>query len=293
MTKIFFNLCKFLKNLKNSSFLLRSKLFLLKSKIYYLILIKVNGYNSFDKLFSEFNKLMKITRTNKDLIRMGGAGDGGYLVPTEIKKTYFLFSVGCDNKINFETEYLKNNFFNNSKVFIIDGKKCSINLPKNIFFFNSFAYSYNLKLKKNNKFSYINLNDFIKKNYKNLKYALQIDCEGCEFELIQSLESKIISKAEVIIIECHFNNLLKISEGLLIINSFLRKILISHEITHIHPNNALDNFIINGVSVPRICEISFLKKKRYQKKDSKIIIPHPLDMPNHKRTDVQIPLIWY
>ena len=133
MTKIFFNLCKFLKNLKNSSFLLRSKLFLLKSKIYYLILIKVNGYNSFDKLFSEFNKLMKITRTNKDLIRMGG-GDGGYLVPTEIKKTYFLFSVGCDNKINFETEYLKNNFFNNSKVFIIDGKKCSINLPKNIFF---------------------------------------------------------------------------------------------------------------------------------------------------------------
>ena len=257
-----------------------------------MLRIKIKGYNYFDELFLEFNRLIKITLSNKHLIRLGGEADGGYLVPHKIKKTHFLFSIGCDDKINFEIDYLKNNSFYNSKVFIIDPKKCKIKLPKNIFFINSFACSYNFNL-KNNKNSYLSVNDFIKKNYKNLKYALQIDCEGYEFEIIKSLENKILSRAEVIVIECHFNALLKISEGLIIINSFLRKILISHQIIHIHPNNALDNLNINGISVPRYCEITFVKKNKYKKKDSKIMIPHPLDIPNHKKREVKIPSAWY
>jgi hypothetical protein len=95
------------------------------------------------------------------------------------------------------------------------------------------------------------------------------------------------------VIECHFNALLKILEGLIIINSFLRKILISHQIIHIHSNNALDNLNINGISVPRYCEITFVKKNKYKKKDSKIMIPHPLDIPNHKKREVKIPSAWY
>jgi hypothetical protein len=277
----------FFKDLKDNAFLL-------KSKIFFLLRIKIKGYNYFDELFLEFNRLIKITLSNKNLIRLGGQADGGYLVPDQIKKTHFLFSIGCDDKINFEIDYLKNNYFYNSKVFIIDPKKCRIKLPKNIFFINSFACSYNFNLKKNNnRSSYVSVNDFIKKNYKNFKYVLQIDCEGYEFEIIKSLENKILSRAEVIVIECHFNALLKISEGLIIINSFLRKILISHQIIHIHPNNALDNLIINGISVPRYCEITFVKKYKYKKKDSKIMIPHPLDIPNHKKREIKIPSIWY
>ena len=133
----------------------------------------------------------------------------------------------------------------------------------------------------------------LKKITKNFKYVLQIDCEGYEFEIIKSLENKILSRAEVIVIECHFNSLLKISEGLIIINSFLRKILISHQIIHIHPNNAQDNLIIKGISVPRYCEIAFVKKNKYKKKDSMIMIPHSLDIPNHKRRDVRLPNIRY
>ena len=88
----------FLKNIEYFFKHLKDSAFLLKSKIFFLLRIKIKGYNYFDELFLEFNRLIKITLSNKYLIRLGGEADGGYLVPCQIKKTHFLFSIGCDDK---------------------------------------------------------------------------------------------------------------------------------------------------------------------------------------------------
>jgi hypothetical protein len=62
---------------------------------------------------------------------------------------------------------------------------------------------------------------------------------------------------------------------------------------HIHGNNSLDNLILNGFSIPQVCEITFVKRGSYEKKRG-IIIPHPLDTPTFlSKNDSRMSEIWY
>jgi hypothetical protein len=243
----------------------------------------------FNKLFNKLLTLLKIKPSDLKLIRLGGVGDGGYIVPTIIKKTDILISVGSDKKIKFEEDFLKIN--KNSNVYIFEKDKQKINKKKlkKIKIINAKISSYqNLKN--------LSLNNFIKKikNYKKKIFSFQIDCEGCEYLIIANLDQKILSKTIVIVIEVHFNELIKSSAGLNIVNEFLEKILLTHDIIHIHPNNSLENYFINGLSFPRNCEITFVKKKYFKfNKNNEITIPNKLDCKNHNKRDVKLPEFLY
>lgn len=52
----------------------------------------------------DFIKLLKPSKTNYQLIRVGGNGDGGYLIPDDLEGIESCFSPGVSEIANFELE---------------------------------------------------------------------------------------------------------------------------------------------------------------------------------------------
>ena len=61
---------------------------------------KISNQNDIEFFISKFKENYKSTK----LVRIGGDGDGGYLLPNILEKIKFCFSAGVGNVSNFEKE---------------------------------------------------------------------------------------------------------------------------------------------------------------------------------------------
>ena len=230
---------------------------------------------NYKKNFFLFCKLLKIQPNNNKLIRLGNQdGDGGYLAPPIIKSSDALISIGCDKKITFEKDFLK--LKKKSKVYCFEKYKSkSVKSFKNFTLINKYVKSYN-------DHTSISLNYFLKK-IKKKNISFQIDCEGNEYSIINNLDQKFLKNTIVIVLEFHFNTLLLSSVGLQIINEVLSKLLLTHKIIHLHPNNAIPCFSICGHLIPQIIEVTFVQNKYIvSSKVKKFRNKHKLDRDNFK-----------
>jgi hypothetical protein len=239
----------------------------------------------FDKeKVEKFLKKIKIIDSGHKLIRIGANSDGGYLLPNILDRIQYCFSPGVGNSTTFEDHLLKYNI----KSFLVDG---TVNyngkhdfLKKNLNCFNN---------KKN-----ITLEDWVNKkiyNNRNNKLLLQMDIEGSEIEVLNNVSDDLLNRFKIIIIEFHHFEQIFTSVGLKIYNDLFDKILKTHNIVHIHPNNSSQTFNFLNNKISALNEITFINKKdcKYVKK-IKHNLPHILD---HKcaqsLNDIKCPEIFY
>ena len=75
---------------------------------------------------------------------------------------------------------------------------------------------------------------------------------------------------------------------------YFDKILEHFYIVHIHPNNALEPLNYLDLEIPRLLEVSFLRKDRLNKLLRVSSLPHRLDKKNvDNKKDVELPHYWY
>jgi hypothetical protein len=240
--------------------------------------LKLSRFNQ-DKVKS-FLKKIKITDSGHELIRIGANTDGGYLLPGILDQVEYCFSPGVGNSDTFENHLLKYNI----KSFLADG---TVNfngkhnfIKKNL---NSFNDDKNIRLE-----------DWISEklptpiNKLNKKLLLQMDIEGSEIEVLYNVSLECLDRFKIIIIEFHNFHDIFTHLGLKIYNNLFDKILKTHNIVHIHPNNysGTVNFLNNKIS--ELYEITFINKKdcKYVKKID-YNLPHKLD----HRCDPSLPEI--
>jgi hypothetical protein len=232
--------------------------------------LKLGRFNQ-DKVKS-FLKKIKIIDSGHELIRIGENTDGGYLLPDILDQVEYCFSPGVGNSDTFENHLLKYNI----KPFLADG---TVNyngkhdfIKKNL---NSFNDDKNIRLE-----DWINekLPAPIPINKLNNKLLLQMDIEGSEIEVLYNVSLECLDRFKIIIIEFHHFHDIFIHLGLKIYNDLFDKILKTHNIVHIHPNNTSEtvNFLNNKISA--LYEITFVNKKdcKYVKKID-YNLPHKLD----------------
>jgi hypothetical protein len=230
--------------------------------------LKLSRFNQ-DKV-KDFLKKLKIIDSGHELIRIGANTDGGYLLPSILDQIEYCFSPGVGNSDTFENHLLKYNI----KSFLADGQ---VNYNKKHNFIKKNLNSFNDD--KN-----IRLEDWISEklpppiNKLNKKLLLQMDIEGSEIEVLCNVSLECLDRFKIIIIEFHNFHDIFTRLGLKIYNNLFDKILKTHNITHIHPNNSSDtvNFLNNKIS--DLYEITFLNKKdcKYVKKID-YNLPHKLD----------------
>ena len=220
-------------------------------------------------------------------IRIGGENDGGYIVPDDFKDVKYCFSPGVGYVSKFEKELTEKKI----KCFLAD---YSVE-PK----FKNNLIEFDKKFIGPSTFeNFLSLKDWIEKKLvheKNTDLILQMDIEGAEYDVINSLDDEILKKFRIILIEFHQLHYLFDDFTFEKINHAFKKILKFFNCTHIHPNNSVD-FVLKdrGIIIPPVLEFSFLRKDRGKILNKKLSFPAKIDQPNvlNKR-DIELPSCWY
>ena len=237
-----------------------------------------------------FIKRFKEKFISCELIRIGGHGDGGYLVPNNLKDISYCFSPGVSFTASFEKE-LSEKY--NIKSFMVDASvdKPPISDP-NFQFLSKYLGSFT-----DNKF--ITLSDWLYETTGSNEFGkiLQMDIEGGEYDVLIYEDAKTLASFSTIVIEFHFLHHLFKKSFLKMFSSIFEKLYKNFSICHVHPNNCCGLVELDGISVPRVMEITFIRNdyiEKLSKNDANIVLPNILDRKNViEKEDIIMPEIWW
>ncbi len=224
--------------------------------------------------------------TDKELIRVGPNGDGGYLIPNDLDGIKACFSPGVDVMSDFE----KACFDLGMQLFLADRTVDKPNLdlgPENYNFLKK-----HIGCTDNAEFTTLDswVNSF---ELGDSDLLLQMDIEGAEYASIINASNALLKRFRILVFEFHnldefwnprFFNMVALA---------LNKILETHTCVHIHPNNCCGTEAKFGLEIPRMAEFTFLRNDRINHKEFAKTFPHQLDFDNENKTPVTLPKCWY
>ena len=237
---------------------------------------------------SEIISLIKKLRPvsiSTPLIRFGPNSDGGYLIPDDLKGVSSCFSPGVSAISGFEIDCAQRGM----KVLLADK---SVDSPKETHLQFQFEKKYVGAYRDDD---FITLDDWVLESQisPDEDSILQMDIEGYEYEALLSLSNLTQARFRIIVIEFHSLDQLWNQPFFNLSSRVFEKLLQTHDCVHIHPNNYSPPIEHNGISIPPLLEMTFLRKDRVIKSAEKLTFPHDLDFDNTKHTSLSLPDIWY
>jgi hypothetical protein len=222
--------------------------------------------------------------TNRELVRFGPKGDGGYLIPNDLAGIHACFSLGVGPVSGFEKDCANLGM----KVFLADGSVEGPAEEHELFYF----------VKKfiggTPRDGFMTLDDWVVASIddKASDLMMQIDIEGHEYEVFLAASEGLMQRFRIIVAEFHGLDRL-LSVGSKEIVHVFNKILRTHSCVHIHPNNCYGSLQHDGISIPRIMEFTFLRHDRINQLSYHTSFPHPLDCDNTPNSPLILPKCWY
>lgn len=244
-------------------------------------LSKTSSNRSLEKFFTS---IRPIAIKNK-LIRIGGEGDGGYLVPDDLNNINACFSLGIWRISKFEEHLAKIGI----KSFMLDYSVDNAPTDNDLFIFEKKF----LGDKNNEKF--VRLEDWVAKKSTSSEsnLILQMDIEGAEFAIFLDTPRATLQKFRIMVVEFHMMEMLFNIELFHFVKQVFDKILMDFAVVHIHPNNNEPILSLGKFEVPPVIEFTFYRKDLVEQVDNKLTFPHPLDSPNVKeKPDIFLPKCW-
>ena len=240
-------------------------------------------------------KLIVPISSGHDLIRLGGKGDGGYLIPKDLKGIDSCFSPGVNNIKKFEDQLAEEYSIKSYMCdFTSDVSKFQTPLISGMQFFEKKW----LDVKPND--DNLDINHWILSNSSNQsELILQMDIEGAEYRNILHINQENFHKFRIIVIELH--GLDSLNEYNFLHGIFLptiNKIVKNYTCVHAHPNNCSKPITYSdNLKIPPIIELTFLRNDRFKfdihTRPSLLSIPHHLDDSNVKNNQpIHLDGIW-
>jgi hypothetical protein len=215
------------------------------------------------------------------LRRIGGSGDGAYLVPNDLDGIDACFSPGVNNFKNFE-DTLTNEYGIKSHMcdFSSDQEKFRTPLIEGM---QTFKKKW---LDIDGDKDSISLKEWVEELSPDASkdLILQIDIEGAEYRNLLAADSTTLNRVRIIVIEFHglgkFKNPELFSKD---VGPLLAKLNDTHASIHAHPNNCCGDSIETetGLNIPNVIEVTYLRRDRFTGDRSKYVqpqLPHPLDI---------------
>ena len=217
--------------------------------------------------------------------RIGKDNDGGYVI-SMLPNNYDLFiSSGISNDITLETNFL--DLYPDIRCFAFDRTISSLPTQDNrITFFKK-------NLGDSNTDTLTNLHEYIE-HYDNI--FMKIDIEGHEFKIMPTIiKNKLMNKIKQFVIEIHtpadINMFPEYFKGLSHINNdhmfnLFNEINNTHTLVHFHANNGSKIQKIDGITLPHVFELTYIRNDFFNKKEKNIeSLPTSLDMKNIPEND--------
>ena len=223
-------------------------------------------------------KLMRPVPSPAPLVRVGPAGDGGYLVPDDLADIKACFSPGVSDEVGFELAFANRGV----PCFLADASVPEEPVKHENIFFDPLFLGATSDSKR-----FISLEDWVNEiSVEDGDLILQMDIEGAEYDVLRSAPPELLKRFRLIAIELHnFEFILTNKLAALSFEGFLNILLEHFEVVHIHPNNNRRPVFNKGIEIPPVIEMTLLLKDRFVGKQNlePVALPHPLDSDNSPR----------
>jgi len=223
----------------------------------------------------------------KELIRIGKAGDGAYLIPNDLEGIEYCFSPGVNTVSDFENHLADLHI----KSFLADYSVGAPPIARPEFIFDKKF------LGASDRDPYFTLQSWKDKYLKDYPgdMILQMDIERFEYEVIFNTPDSLLDQFRIMVIEFHDLDKLFDPFSFTLMSSCFEKILKFFHVVHIHPNNCIAEVARRGaVEVPKIMEFTFYNKRRVSATREQTVFPHQLDEDNTALLpSVRLPACWY
>jgi hypothetical protein len=219
------------------------------------------------------------------LIRMGGDGDGGYLLPDDLEGLQACYSPGVSSTATFEEQLAGLGV----PSFMADA---SVEGPPNENPLFNFEKQF---LGVGGDTGTLRLEDWVQtKTPDASELVLQMDIEGAEYSVLLDTPDDVLRRFRIIVVEMHNFAFLYDKMGFQLIDLTLRKLGHWFDIVHLHPNNCAALVRYKNAFVPPVLEFTFLRRDRMKARSPRADFPHPLDVTNYPvRRDVTLPPAFY
>jgi hypothetical protein len=189
-----------------------------------------------------------------EIDRYGGAGDGSYIIPTDIvNKKSFLVSGGLGDNNNFEIQLARSGI----KGFQIDN---SISKPpknhKNLNFVSKTLGALDDK-------ESISLKTLINNVSKDKSIVVKLDIEGGELEALRNLPNNILQRITCLSMELHSISSLHDNNQILEMLKYLNTS--GFRSIYLQANNGCLTYTMSGYLIPDNIEVTFVKKNKVTK----------------------------
>ncbi len=220
------------------------------------------------------------------LIRVGAFGDGGYLVPNDFEGIAACYSPGVSQQSTFELDLAKHGIPSFMADASIDGP--AVNIPN-----SQFIKKFVGPEDKNDR---ISIASWVAQTDPDpgADLLLQMDIEGDEYATIATIPDDLLRRFRIVILELHrLPSILSKPPFFNRAKTAIDKLIPLFETVHLHTNNASGSVEIDGVDIPRVVEITLLRKDRANITGPVTRLPHPLDY-KHKsqQPDIAVPDTW-
>lgn len=221
-----------------------------------------------------------------ELVRIGPENDGGYLVPDDLDGIRYAFSPGVSNESGFEAELANRGM----RVFLADHSVDGPAVAHPQFEFDK-RYVGCVTDER-----YMTLDDWCAAKLgreSDAELLLQMDIEGAEYETLLAASPALLARYRIMIVEFHWLPQLWNEPFFEIASRVFDKLLKTHAVVHIHPNNCCGSVKSAGLEIPRIAEFTLLRNDRLRATGYRTTFPHPLDRPNVAKKPLQLAPCWY
>ena len=238
--------------------------------------------------YSEVRSLIRLLRpldSGVALIRVGPDGDGGYLIPDDLDGIEHAFSPGVATQSGFEAALAARGI----GVFLADFSVAGPAEPHPAFVFDKkFVGALSNDV-------YMTLDDWKRARIGDHRgdLLLQMDIEGAEFETLLSASADLLAQFRIMNIEFHSLQELFNRPYFELASRVFRKLLQTHGVVHIHPNNCCGSIKSGGLEVPRVAELTFYRHDRFRARAYCTAFPHALDRDNTRKPTLVLPECWY
>ena len=224
----------------------------------------------------EVFELLKPKATKTPLIRIGGEGDGSYLVPDDLDGITACFSPGV-NRIKYFEDVLTDRYGIQAHMcdFSCDVEQLTTPLRPGM---QTFAKKW---LDVDESADSIRLEDWLAEYDPQGDLLLQMDIEGAEYRNLLATPEETLARFRVIVLEVH--RLVRMLEAPIlrqVIAPFFGKLARSFTTVHAHPNNCCGDVTVPGtdIRIPSFLELTLIRNDRFVAAAGPPALPHPLDV---------------